>query len=118
VTLFEGDVTKLSTAGVGSNFSFLLDLGLFHDELTNEQRASMGREVTAVAAPGATLLMVAWELGRRGPLPRGASREQIEAAYAEWEVVDEMPVEQPRVSLYRFMRNPHTRIYRLRRSEP
>ena len=117
VTLVEGDVTKLSTAGVGSDFSFLFDLGLFHDELTDEQRASMGREVTAVAARGATLLMVAWELGRRGPLPRGASREQIEAAYPEWEVVDELPVELPRVSLYRFMRDPHTRIYRLRRSE-
>ena len=31
---------------------FLLDFGLFHDELTDEQRAAMGREVSAVAAPG------------------------------------------------------------------
>jgi hypothetical protein len=59
--------------------------------------------------------MVAWELGRRGPLPRGASREQIDAAYPEWEVVDEIPVELPRVSLYRLMRDPTPRIYRLRR---
>jgi SAM-dependent methyltransferase len=115
VRLVEGDVTKLRSTEIGSDFSFFLDLGLFHDELTDEQRAAMGREVTALAAPGATLLMVAWELGRRGPLPRGASRDQIETAYPEWEVVDEVPVEQPRVSLYRFMRNPHTRIYRLRR---
>ena len=117
VRFFEGDVTKLSTVGVGSNFT-PSRISACPRPLTDEQRASMGREVTAVAAPGATLLMVAWELGRRGPLPRGAGREQIEAAYPEWEVVDEMSVEHPRVSLYRFMRNPHTRIYRLRRSEP
>jgi 2-polyprenyl-3-methyl-5-hydroxy-6-metoxy-1,4-benzoquinol methylase len=40
--LLEGDVTKLSATGVGSGFPFLLDLGLFHDELTDEQRAAMG----------------------------------------------------------------------------
>jgi hypothetical protein len=43
-----------------------LDFGLFHDELSDEQRAAMGREVSAVAVPGATLLMVAWAPGRRG----------------------------------------------------
>ena len=71
--LVEGDVTKLRATGVGSGFPFLLDLGLFHDELTDAQRAAMGREVTAVAAPGATLLMLAWAPRRRWPLPRGAA---------------------------------------------
>ena len=45
---------------VGTGFRLLLDFGLFHDELTDPQRAAMGRAVTAVAAPGATLLMMAW----------------------------------------------------------
>lgn len=115
VRLVEGDVTDLRGSGVGSGFPFLLDLGLFHDELTDEQRSKMGREVTAVAAPGATLLMVAWAAGRRGPLPRGASRDQIEAAYPEWEVIDERSVELPQVSLYRLTPKADPRLYRLRR---
>jgi SAM-dependent methyltransferase len=113
--LVEGDVTKLRTTGVGADFSFLLDLGLFHDELTDEQRAAMGREVTAVAAPGATLLMVAWAPGRRGPLPRGASRGDIEAAYPEWEVIDEESIDLSELLLYKIARKADPRIYRLRR---
>jgi hypothetical protein len=76
-------VTTLRAAAVGSGYPFLLDFGVFHDELTDGQRAAMGREVTAVAAPGATLLMIAWARRRRGPLPRGANRSDIEAAYPE-----------------------------------
>jgi SAM-dependent methyltransferase len=114
VRLVEGDVTRLRTTGVGDGFSFLLDLGLFHDELTDDQRAAMGREVTSVAAPGATLLMVSWAPGRRGPLPRGASRADIEAAYPAWRVVDEEPVDISAALFYRFVRKADTRLYRLR----
>jgi SAM-dependent methyltransferase len=75
--LVEGDVTALASAGVGSGFQLLVDFGCFHDELSDEQRAEEGREATAAAAPDATLLLMAWAPGRRGPLPRGASREDI-----------------------------------------
>ncbi len=51
VRLVEGDVTELGSTGVGSGFPVLLDFGLFHDELTDEQRKAMGREVSAVAPP-------------------------------------------------------------------
>ncbi len=112
--LVEGDVTKLGAADVGSGFPLLMDLGLFHDELTDEQRAAMGREVSAVAAPGATLLMLVWAPGRRGPLPRGASRGDIEAAYPEWKVIDEEPVPVSGASLYRYVRKADPRLYRLR----
>jgi len=37
--------------------------------------------VSAVAAPEATLLMLAFPPGRRGPLPRGVTPAEIEAAY-------------------------------------
>ena len=112
--LVEGDVTKLRATDVGSGYPFLLDFGLFHDELSDEQRAAMGREVTAVAAPGATLLMVAWAPRRRGPLPRGASRADIEAAYPAWRVMDEDPVDPSGTLLYRFVRRADLRFYRLR----
>lgn len=115
VRLVEGDVTRLGAAGVGSGFPFLIDFGLFHDELSDEQRAAMGREVTAVAAPGATLLMVAWAPGRRGPLPRGASRDQIEAAYPAWTVIDAVSVDISEAAFYRYLGKIDTRIYRLRR---
>lgn len=113
--LVVGDVTKLRATGVGSGFPFLLDFGLFHDELSDEQRVQMGREVSAVAAPGATLLMVAWAPGRRGPLPRGASRADIEAAYPAWDVLDEEGVDVSGAPFYRHMRNADPRLVRLRR---
>jgi SAM-dependent methyltransferase len=71
VRLQEGDVTDLGAAGVGSGFQLLLDFGCFHDELTDEQREHEGREATAAAAPGATLLMLAWTPGRAAGRCRG-----------------------------------------------
>jgi SAM-dependent methyltransferase len=114
--LVEGDVTKLHATPVGSGYPFLLDFGLFHDELTDGQRAAMGREVTAAAAPGATLLMVAWAPGRRRFLPRGASRADIEAAYPEWTVIDEQPFDISAASFFKHIRSADPRFYRLRRA--
>jgi SAM-dependent methyltransferase len=112
--LLEGDVTDLRAAGLGSGFRFLLDFGCFHDELTDEQRKAEGREATAAAAPGATLLMMAWKPGRRGPLPRGASPEEIQAAFTEWELVDDAAMELPS-GAPRYVKRAEPRFYRLRR---
>jgi SAM-dependent methyltransferase len=112
--LVHGDVTKLGAAAVGSGFPFLLDFGVFHDELTDVQRAAMGREVSAVAASGATLLMMAWARKRRGPLPRGASRGDIETAYPDWTVVDEQAFDISGAPFFRHV-NADPRFYRLRR---
>lgn len=114
--LVEGDVTKLGATGVGSGFRFLLDFGLFHDELTDAQREAMGREVTAVAAPGATLLMMAWAPRRRDLLPRGAGPADIEAAYPEWTVIDEEAFDVTEASFYKHLRKADPRFYRLRRN--
>ena len=116
IRLVEGDVTNLGTTEVGSGFRFLLDFFLFHDELTDEQRVAMGREVTAIAEPGATLLITAWAPGRRGPLPRGASRGDIETAYPQWKVIDDEPFDViTGARFYRHIRNADPRVYRLRR---
>ena len=94
----------------------MLDFFLFHDELTDEQREAMGREVTAIAAPGATLLITAWAPGRRGPLPRGASRGDIEAAYPTWKVIDEEAFDVvAEARFYKHIRKADPRVYRLRR---
>jgi hypothetical protein len=91
----------------------LLDFGCFHDALSDSQRAAEGREATAVAAPDAPLLIFAFKPGRRGPLPRGASQEQIAAAFPAWELLDEEPTDV--TSAPGWVRKAEPRFYRLRR---
>ncbi|MDQ1647581.1 MAG: hypothetical protein QOJ50_3765, partial [Cryptosporangiaceae bacterium] len=57
VTYVTGDVTDLVPAGLGT-FDFFFDVGCFQG-LSAEQRLAMGRGVSALANPGATLLMLA-----------------------------------------------------------
>jgi SAM-dependent methyltransferase len=111
VRLIEGDVTELDAAGVGSGFQLLLDFGCFHDELTDAEREKEGRQASAVAAPDASLLLMAWAPGRRGPLPRGASREDIEAAFSGWAISDEEPMDTSGAPRYVTRADP--RFYRL-----
>jgi cyclopropane fatty-acyl-phospholipid synthase-like methyltransferase len=111
--LVNGDVTALRKAGVGSGFRLVLDTGTFHG-LTDARRKSMAREVSAVAAPDATLILDCFAPRRRGPLPRGASRDDVEQAFPGWritdvEVADTEP--DPFARLFRF----EERLYRLRR---
>jgi len=73
VRVVHADVTDLRAAGIGSDFRLVLDTGTFHG-LTDDQREAMGREVSAVASSDATVLLDVFAPGRRGPLPRGASR--------------------------------------------
>ncbi len=114
VQLIEGDVTALDGAEVGSGFQLLLDFGCFHDELTDAQRAQEARAASALACPGANLLLMAWAPGRRGPLPRGASREDIEAAFSEWEIIDEQVMDTSKAP--RYVRRAEPRCFRLRRA--
>ena len=115
VEFLEGDVTKLDAAGVGSGFRLLLDFGCFHDELSDEQRREEGREATEAAAPDATLLMMAWKPGRRGPLPRGASHEEIQAAFPEWKLIDDRAMDLPE-GAPGYVKRAEPRIYRLARN--
>ena len=83
--LAHGNVTAMREAGVGSGFRLVLDTGTFHG-LTDAQRAAMGREVSAVAAPDAIVILDCFAPRRRGPLPRGASRADVERAFPEWTI--------------------------------
>jgi SAM-dependent methyltransferase len=114
VELVEGDVTQLGAAGVGSGFELLLDFGCFHDELSDTQRLDEGRGATAAAAPGATLLMMTWKPGRRGPLPRGASRDDIQAAFPEWSLADDVAMDFPQEAPG-YVKKADPRFHRLRR---
>lgn len=112
VAFFEGDVTALRSAGVGSGFSFFLDVECFN-HLSDAQRAAVGREVNAVASPDATMLLLVWTRARRGPLPPGASRNDLTTAFSGWQIVDEHTYEG---ELPRPLKNIAPRWYRLARS--
>jgi hypothetical protein len=112
--IVKADVTAPEVAGVGSDFRLLLDTGTFHG-LGEADREAMGRQLSAVASPDAMLILDCFAPRRRGPLPRGADREQIERAFPGWkivgaEVADTDP--DPIARLFRF----EERFYSLRQS--
>ena len=111
--LVHGDVTGLREAGVGSGFRLVVDTGTFHG-LDDAQRVAMGGQVSAVAAPDATVILDCFAPRRRGPLPRGASRADVERAFPGWEITDVEVADtepDPLARLFRF----DERFYRLRR---
>jgi SAM-dependent methyltransferase len=105
----EGDITALP-AEVGTGYRLILDFGAFHG-LTDPQRHTMGQQVDRVAAADATLLMVAFEPGRHGLLPRGAAPADITAAIPGWTIIDDVPLLKWPASvlhLYRLRRTGNT----------
>lgn len=113
--LVRGDVTALRQADVGAGFRLVLDTGTFHG-LSASEREAMGREVNAIAAPGATVLLDCFTPRRRGPLPHGASRADVEAAFPGWDVTDVEVADSepdPLARLFKF----DERFYRLRRRD-
>ncbi len=83
--------------------------------LTPGQVNTVAREVSTVTTDDATLLMYAFSPGRKGPTPRGLSREEVEAAYAGWRVVDEQPFDVS--DMPALFKKAKPRWYRLRRVE-
>jgi SAM-dependent methyltransferase len=81
-TFLLGDVTLLREARLGT-FDFFLDVGCFQG-LGAPQRGALGAGVSALANPGATLLMLAFQpvgvLAHAG----AATRAQVEAALPDW----------------------------------
>ena len=113
--LIQGDVTSLRAAGVGTNFRLILDSGTFHD-FNESQRMDMGREVEAVAAPEATVLLLVWPKRRR-PLIRGVTRSEIEAAFPNWQITDVEPSGFVLPKPLEIILRPDEHWYRLRRRQ-
>ncbi|WP_245646179.1 class I SAM-dependent methyltransferase [Nocardiopsis trehalosi] len=86
-----GDVTDLESAGLGT-FDLFLDIGCFQG-LDADQQAAQARGVTALAAPGATVLMLAFGPTRLRRFIEGVSREEIEAAFTGWDLVSADPAD-------------------------
>ncbi|MUL63774.1 hypothetical protein BOO86_04795 [Mycobacterium sp. CBMA 234] len=112
--IVKADATVLPADVVGGDFDFVLDIGCFHG-LSADQRSDMARAVTARTKPGATMLMLAFSKPIGPPfLPTGATREQVEKAFTDWDVVD--VVEPPTARLPRIARRADPKFYRLQKS--
>jgi SAM-dependent methyltransferase len=102
-----GDITRLPEEA-GTGHDLIIDFGAFHG-FSDAQRRALGREVTRVAAATATMLMVAFVPGKRGPAPRGASADDIRAALPEWELDKTTPLPDQKIgqiNLHRLRRKP------------
>ena len=106
-----GDVTRLPSARLGT-FAFFLDIGCFQG-LDTEQRLAQGAGVTALASPGATLLLMTFGPSRWRSLVGGASQEEIETAFPDWEMLGVEPADT--AGLGWPMNTTAPRWYRLRR---
>lgn len=112
--LVSGDVTRMREVGIGPGYRLVLDTGTFHG-LSPEQREAMGREVDAIAGSDATVLLLVWTPRRRGPLPRGASRGEVEAAFPGWKITDIEPSHFRAPAPVERLLTPDEHWYRLRR---
>lgn len=114
VRLIQGDVTALRDSDIGSDFRLVVDTGTFHG-LTDAQREAMAREVSAVCADDATVVLDCFAPRRRGPLPRGASRADVERAFRGWKITDVETADTEPDALARLLKFDE-RFYRLTRN--
>jgi ubiquinone/menaquinone biosynthesis C-methylase UbiE len=79
VNFVRADVTRLSQEGVGTDFGLIVDNGCLHN-MSDGDRDAYVREVTAVAAPDARLLIVAFQPGGRFGV-RGVQPAEMERRF-------------------------------------
>ena len=86
VKFARADVTRLSSEGVGSNFDLIVDNGCLHGMSADDRNAYV-REVTAVAAPDARLLLVEFVPGASYGVP-GIEPDEVARRFAAgWTLV-------------------------------
>jgi SAM-dependent methyltransferase len=86
VNFLQADVTRLSSEGVGSDFGLIVDNGCLHG-MSDADRDAYVREVTAVAATDAHLLIVGFSPGTTRPV-RGITEAEVERRFAaDWTLV-------------------------------
>lgn len=112
VNFLVADVTTLSPSEVGKGFDFFLDVGCLHG-LNDEQRQAMAATVSGLAATDATLLLFAFQPGKRGPLPSGADQAHIESVFTGWTLVESDAAET--AGMPGPLKKAAPRLFRLRR---
>ncbi len=86
VRWIRADVSDLTGRDLEPGYTLLYDIGCFHS-LPEPARDGYARGVTALAAPAATLLIMGFAPGWRGPAPRGVDREELTRRFGgDWEL--------------------------------
>jgi SAM-dependent methyltransferase len=110
VNFVQADVTHLSQAGIGADFQLIVDNGCLHN-MSDGDRDAYVREVSALAAPDARLLIVAFVPGGRFGV-RGIARAEMEQRFAPaWTLLSagheqELDREKTPTRYYLFQRRP------------
>jgi SAM-dependent methyltransferase len=90
IRFMHADIGVAGAAALGAGYTLLLDVGCLHG-LPDESLPRAAATITDVAKPGATLLMLAFAPGRRGPAPRGIDPARIPALFPQWELTSTRP---------------------------
>jgi SAM-dependent methyltransferase len=110
VDFVRADVTHLSQAGIGAGFQLIVDNGCLHN-MSDGNREAYVREVSAVAAPDALLLIVAFLPGGRFGV-RGIDPAEMERRFSPaWTLLSadqeqELDHEKTPTRYYLFQRSP------------
>ena len=84
-----GDVARLGRLDLTPGFTLVFDRGCFHG-LDDAQRSACADTVTNLAAPGATLLMMAFAPNRIPGAP-GIEQSELLGRFATWQLVSAHP---------------------------
>ncbi len=91
VDWIRADVTRLSELGLAPGFGLFHDRGCYHG-MPDAARTTYASGVTALAAPGATLLVMAFARNHKLAGPSGTDEGDIVARFApEWQLVSARP---------------------------
>jgi SAM-dependent methyltransferase len=110
IDFVRADVTQLSHAGIGADFPLIVDNGCLHN-MSDDDRDAYVREVSALAAPDARLLVVAFVPGGRFGV-RGIEPAEMERRFAAtWTMLSagderELDREKTPARYYLFQRRP------------
>jgi hypothetical protein len=85
-----GDVARLHKLGLTPGFTLFYDRGCFHG-LDESQRGVYAAAVDGLAAPGATLLMLAFAPSRVPTSPPGVEQSELVGRFAGWQLVSAEP---------------------------
>lgn len=106
-TFLVGDVSRLGETGLAPGFELLIDGGCFH-LVAPDRRADYVAGVSALAAPGALLILVGF---RRGLGP-GLTPAEMAARFVGWEMDLATPI--PPAEVLGYVAGPHPARYALR----
>lgn len=82
----EGDVTMLRALEVAADIDLVFDFGCFHSLSSGQKRAYAG-EISALTAPNAVMLMMAFTKPTFGVVPEGVTEELLRSTFGpRWKV--------------------------------